>query len=98
MSWDEFVRVTSFESGTPVRWVLARARLVPVALGLSASGGVGYAHPRLRGAFLYPYNLAPDHLQGVRFAEIGVLGAEKRGIEVKIQGREGAYRYLDAGI
>jgi len=72
------------------RRVLARARLVPVALGLSASGGVGYAHPRLRGAFLYPHNLAPDHLQGVGFAENAAGGVKNRDFFVRDAGRKNA--------
>ena len=63
-------------------------------VGVAASGGVGYAHPRLRDAFLYPYNLAPDHLRGVRIAENGGFGLEKRGIKVTIdkKGRRGIGR------
>ncbi|HUU83119.1 MAG TPA: hypothetical protein VM243_06400, partial [Phycisphaerae bacterium] len=54
-------------------------------VGVAASGGVGYAHPRLRDAFLYPYNLAPDHLQGVRFAENGVFGGARGGLKWELR-------------
>jgi len=64
-----------------------RARLVPVALTSWPPGGVGYAHPRLR-TFLYPYNLAPDHLQGVGFAENGVFGAERRVLKWELRGEQ----------